>query len=148
MAGRARSTDPGTSHSAAAHVNTADLEAKFIAALRRIGHPLTTTEIAVVCGYPRDSFSPRAIPLLEKRLIVKAAKRLCQNGKGNWRMMLAYGLPGWSRELLLGEGDTRPKPSKRAKAKAPVEPVPEPVAAPKPSAQRRGFNDPRQGALL
>ena len=96
MAGRARNTDPSTSHLAAAHVNTVDLEAKFIATLRRIGHPLTTTEIAVVCGYPRDSFSPRAIPLLEKRLIVKAAKRLCQNGKGNWRMMLAYGLPGWS----------------------------------------------------
>ena len=93
MAGRARNTDPGTSHHAAAHVDTSKLEAEFIAALKHFGHPLTTTEIARYWDRPRDSFSPRAIPLLEKRMIVRAGKRMCLNGKGVPRMMLAYALP-------------------------------------------------------
>lgn len=93
MAGRARGTDPGTSHDAAAHVNVSKLEAEFIAALKRTGHPMTTTEIARFWERPRDSYSPRAIPLLEKRLIIKAGKRICLNGSGRPRMMLAYALP-------------------------------------------------------
>lgn len=93
--GRARRGDPSTSHSAAAHVDTSKLEAEFIAALKRTGHPMTTTEIARFWERPRDSFSPRARPLLDKGLIVLAGKRLCKNAQGNLRMMLAYRLaPG------------------------------------------------------
>jgi hypothetical protein len=94
--GRVRATDPVTSLKAAKTANVTELEAEFIAALKHTGHPMTTTEIARHWNRPRDSFSPRPRGergLLAKRLIIPAGKRLCLNGQGKPRLMLAFALP-------------------------------------------------------
>jgi len=90
--GRARGSDPDTSHTAAEPTSVGKLEAMFIAALKSHGPVLTTTEIANVYGMDRDSFSPRAVVLEEKGLIESAGKRLCANSAGKQRMMKAYRL--------------------------------------------------------
>jgi hypothetical protein len=117
--GGARSTDPRTSHIAAAHVDVSALRAMYIAALKRTGHPLTTTEIGEIWGRSRDSFSPRSTALLEDGLIMWAGDRRCKNFQGNWMLMQAYGLPEWReanlelqklREARLAKNRKKPKP--------------------------------------
>jgi DNA-binding MarR family transcriptional regulator len=88
---RARATDPDTSHMAAEAVPVSKLERMFLDALKR--HPaLTTTEIANHYEMDRDSFSPRAQPLIEKGLIERCGKRLVRNSAGRERLMIAFRL--------------------------------------------------------
>jgi len=87
----ARNTDPDTAHEAADTVDVSKLEALFLLALRDHG-TLTTTEIANVYGMDRDSFSPRARPLINKKLILSDGKRPCLNSAGKTRSMLAFRL--------------------------------------------------------
>lgn len=107
--GGVRRTDPVTSHVAAVTVNVSELEQEFITALRRTGHPLTTTEIAKFWGRDRDSFSPRPKNgMLDEGMIVEAGKRQCLNKYGKMRWMIAFALPEWVRTNPLDPASARP----------------------------------------
>ena len=114
MEGGVRPTDPGTSHMAAKRVNVTKLEILYIATLKQLGHPLSTTEIGRICGHGRDSFSPRSKRLVEKRWIVEAGHRFCENFQGNWFWMKAYALPEWP--VPAGGWPTRVEKPKGPKA--------------------------------
>jgi hypothetical protein len=90
--GGVRITDPDTSHMATAEVPVTKLEQMFLYALQLHPPGLTTTEIANYYGMDRDSFSPRAQPLLRKKQIEKCGKRFCKNSAGRVRQMLAFRL--------------------------------------------------------
>jgi hypothetical protein len=90
--GRARHTDPDTSHGAASEKTVSKLEDLYLRALRFHAPHLTTTEIANVYDMDRDSFSPRSRPLIERGLVVRDGKRLCANSAGKLRLMLAFRL--------------------------------------------------------
>ena len=63
----ARSSDPGTSHVAAALVNTTRLETIVLTYLEH--NPSTTHEIAAGTGLDLVSISPRIKPLVRKGLV-------------------------------------------------------------------------------
>lgn len=71
----ARTSDPATSHEAAATCKAAKLEALAVATLGRTPHALTTLEMADLNGLNRDSFSPRMSPLRKKGLVMKCGRR-------------------------------------------------------------------------
>ena len=91
MPGRARSTDPSTSHDAAANAPVLALEARYTMALYRLG-PSSTTEIARHWDMPRDSFSPRTPALTQKGVITCLGKRLSRNPSGRMIQMNIYDL--------------------------------------------------------
>jgi len=70
---RARTDDPDTSHVAASVVDAGALETRTLWALR--GGALTTEEIALRVGVPRDSISPRMQSLRRKGLADREGKR-------------------------------------------------------------------------
>jgi hypothetical protein len=80
----ARRTDPATAHAAAAslsHDDLARLQKLVCDALAAHPEGLTTTEIAVIGGLPRDSISPRIKGLMEKRLVVDSGEQRVPVGK-------------------------------------------------------------------
>jgi DNA-binding MarR family transcriptional regulator len=91
VSGRARDTDPQTSHDAANNVNTLALKSRYLMALYRLG-PSSTTEIAFHWDMPRDSFSPRTPDLIAKGLIVHLGRRPCANPGGRVVQMNLYDL--------------------------------------------------------
>lgn len=66
----ARSTDPETSHAAAALVNVNHMEFCVLMVLsKNIIIGLTCSEVAVKANYPRDSISPRMKGLVAKKYV-------------------------------------------------------------------------------
>jgi hypothetical protein len=107
--GGVRGNDPLTSHIAAVTVNVTELQQEFMTALKRTGHPLTTTEIANFWNRDRDSFSPRPKGgMLDRHMIVEAGKRQCLNKNGKLRWMIAYALYEWVRTDPSDPSSARP----------------------------------------
>jgi predicted transcriptional regulator len=76
----ARSTDPETSHAAAASLEPElpRLESAVHRALQAAGKTgCTTHELAVILNMSLVTVSPRIAPLVRKNLVVKSAKRRC-----------------------------------------------------------------------
>jgi hypothetical protein len=69
----ARRDDPDTSHAAAEVVNAGMLETRTLRTLP--WGDLTTEEVALRVGVPRDSISPRMRSLERKGLVVRVGKR-------------------------------------------------------------------------
>jgi|6_EtaG_2_1085325.scaffolds.fasta_scaffold03218_7 DNA-binding MarR family transcriptional regulator len=68
--GAARTTDPSTSHDAAASVNATKLEARVLHTLQMQG-PMTAEQVANYLKMTIPTISPRFAPLCEKRMIEK-----------------------------------------------------------------------------
>lgn len=84
MSRHARSTDPETSHIAAAMSapNAASLQARYLAELRAVGnHGLTSRELSERTGIDRVTVSPELRPMARKGLVLDSGrKRLGPNG--------------------------------------------------------------------
>jgi DNA-binding MarR family transcriptional regulator len=91
MPGRARTTDPATSHQAAANAPTLKLAARYVMALYRLG-ALSTTEIARQWDMPRDSFSPRTAALVQAGHVYCIGKLPRRNPSGRVVRMNVYDL--------------------------------------------------------
>lgn len=67
----ARTTDPATSHEAAAAATpyVGDLKKGIVKVLRGVPSGLTASEIAEQLGLPRDSISPRMPALVKARMV-------------------------------------------------------------------------------
>ena len=63
----ARTTDPRTSHAAAAALSVSPVEARLLASLREVG-PATSFELADRTGMPITTVSPRLKPLVKQGL--------------------------------------------------------------------------------
>ena len=100
MPGRARITDPQTSHDAAHNAPVASLKARYMIALWRMNTPLTTTEIAKFWDLPRDSFSPRTADLMAKGMVCCVGRRQCANVSGRMVNMNAYDMTKKGRAVL------------------------------------------------
>ena len=70
----ARTTDPGTSHEAAARVDANALEGMVVGSLKELG-PGTTTEIASRLDRHSWSISPRMAPLERKGLVERTGEK-------------------------------------------------------------------------
>ena len=69
----ARTTDPGTSHAAAASVNVSEMESVVLDAIRALGDA-TSWEVSRHVGIERVTVSPRFKPLEVKGLIRRTGK--------------------------------------------------------------------------
>jgi hypothetical protein len=91
-AGRARGSDPDTSHDAIGAEGVTVLENKYLLALYLHAPVLSTTTIAKYWDMGRDSFSPRSVGLLELGFIECVGKRQCESFTGKMRQMQHYQL--------------------------------------------------------
>lgn len=74
--GRARHTDPETSHEAAEQVDITRAEKLVLDAIRMSGHlGLIAADFPYYTGLPLNSATPRTRPLLEKGLIYDSGER-------------------------------------------------------------------------
>jgi hypothetical protein len=73
--GAARRRDPETSKAAARHVDTNQLEAIVLDALRSHPRGLTSHQIASLTGLSLVTVSPRMRPLVRKNLIVDSGEK-------------------------------------------------------------------------
>ena len=73
---RARTTDPATSHAAAALVDTNSVADRILSALKAAEDGLTTYELAEATGLARVSVSPSMKPMEIKGFIHRAGTRL------------------------------------------------------------------------
>ena len=73
--GRARRTDPDTSHIAALTVDATRLEGLVLEALREYSDGRTVKEISTILHIDKWSISPRMKPLEEKGLIQRTTER-------------------------------------------------------------------------
>lgn len=72
----ARSTDPDSSHAAAAVVDVQGLEMLVLQKIERsLISGLTASDIAMLCDHPRDSISPRMKRLEEKGMITRTDEK-------------------------------------------------------------------------
>ena len=72
----ARTSDPATSHEAAARVALSDLELLTLCVIREAGSKgMTTKEIAAAVSMPRDSISPRIAPLRARGKVEASGER-------------------------------------------------------------------------
>jgi predicted ArsR family transcriptional regulator len=79
--GKARRSDPQTSHQAARSVQTSDLEGWVLAALRSQG-PQTTEQLSERLNISLQSITPRMRPLVTKGLVRDSGARLKgENGR-------------------------------------------------------------------
>jgi hypothetical protein len=74
--GRARHTDPDTSHEAAEQVDVTRAESLVADAIRRSGrHGLIAADLPRLTGLPLNSATPRTRPLMEKGIIYDSGER-------------------------------------------------------------------------
>ena len=84
----ARTTDPETSHEAAARAPT-DLEARVLAVLGRFANGATTYELSAAMGESLVTVSPRMRPLVNKYLVEDSGiRRRGESGRNQivWRL--------------------------------------------------------------
>jgi DNA-directed RNA polymerase specialized sigma24 family protein len=80
--GKARRTDPETSHAAAVQLDAEALEERVLDCVRGSGiWGLTTEEIADALGIPRDSVSPRMPSLVRRRKVKEFGRRPNRSGR-------------------------------------------------------------------
>lgn len=94
---RARSTDPVTSHMAAANVDTDSVAGKVLAALKGADNGLTSFDIAEATGLARVSASPCLAPLERKGYVHRDGTRL-QTETGQTVTVWQYG-PRWHETI-------------------------------------------------
>jgi hypothetical protein len=91
---RARSSDPETSHEAAAHMDatgtTSRLENEVYSFMKMHHGRWTTPEIAGALNRHAWSISPRMVPLEEKKLIRRDGKKRVINSTGRPRELQAW----------------------------------------------------------
>lgn len=80
----ARTTDPDTSHEAAARVNVTALEATALRGLALLGGEGTSKEIARAVGKEWTTISPRMKPLERQGKVVRTDRR--REGQTIWRL--------------------------------------------------------------
>ena len=85
---RARTTDPATSHEAAARATSAvpGLRAAIVEALRREPHGLTSRQLAERTGRDLVSISPRLKPMVSDGIVLRAPWRF--NGENGRRLTI------------------------------------------------------------
>jgi hypothetical protein len=98
--GRARTTDPDTSHDAANADAVSFLQQRYLLALYQHSPVLSTTAIARYWEMGRDSFSPRSKRLLEIGLISCVGKQMCESFSGKMRHMQHYQLTDAGRTYV------------------------------------------------
>jgi hypothetical protein len=72
----ARSSDPETSHAAAASLNTTEMEGMVLSALQMLPEGATTIQIARALNLAPWSISPRMKPLCAKGFVMDSTRRL------------------------------------------------------------------------
>jgi hypothetical protein len=91
----ARSSDPGTSHAAAASVRATDLESRVLNAIRNCPKGATSSELESLTKLTNQSLTPRFAPMRRKGLIYDSGeKRKGESG----RMQIVWRYTGSSMQ--------------------------------------------------